>query len=198
MGDLDGKLDSAKERVKELKATHKMKSNLMRKIARELSHPEEHPLYNGNGHAATADVEVLAWRDVPLEEALQGINLRVIAKIKEHGQGFKTVGDLADWFNANHAWTDIDGIGEATAEKLQDAWEAFWKRWNDRVKPKDNGDVQDAEFTVKGLLPGPPAKEKGRGKGKRKAKKDAPGADSAGTDGSASPDGATDQEGAGQ
>lgn len=162
LAELDLHLDSAKERVKELKGQHKLYSNRMRKIARELSHPdEEAPLFNGKGKATVEDE---SWRNVPLDEAagFRDLPKKVRRCIADHPDGLDTVGKLADWKNAkrDRVWNDIPGIGPKAAEQIDAAFDAFWAWWKTQTTTEaapPASDVQDAEFQVKGLLPAPEA-----------------------------------------
>lgn len=68
-----------------------------------------------------------AWRSVPLDS----LDLpRLALTVLEH-ENIRTVGDLADWSapppqGKGRRLVDIDGIGEATAEKIDEALERFW------------------------------------------------------------------------
>lgn len=81
------------------------------------------------------------WRDVPLSDL--GLPEGMMQKLNE--AEIETVGDVATFVNDGKRLTDIKGIGEANAEKLENALTEFWAKWNaehvgDQQKKEDEGD----------------------------------------------------------
>jgi hypothetical protein len=53
-----------------------------------------------------------------------GLHPKIIEKINE--AGILTIGALAEWTNSGNRHTDIPGIGEGKAQKIDDALDKFW------------------------------------------------------------------------
>lgn len=72
-----------------------------------------------------------SWRALPLSEVLVGIpdsNLEKLADAK-----LDTLGQLSDWLkDERNRLTDLPGIGQAKAEKIENKLMEFWERWNQR------------------------------------------------------------------
>lgn len=70
------------------------------------------------------------WKKTPVREALPDLGKRIHEGIEKLLGPDATIGGLFDWKNGNdnRRWTDIDGLGEAGATKIDDAIEAFWNR----------------------------------------------------------------------
>lgn len=99
----------------------------LRRIAREISEPL--PLFEHakKQEALIEDIEDPdAWRAVPLSDALPELSVGTIEKLTEAGLG--TIGDLADYSNAGKLLIDVPGIGNATAEKIEEAQANYWAR----------------------------------------------------------------------
>ncbi len=83
-----------------------------------------------------------AWKSEKVRDALKGLGKRVYDGIDKllGGDGEPvTLGALFEWKNGGGGsrwWTNIDGVGEAAATKIDDAIEAFWTKWRKR-KPAD-------------------------------------------------------------
>ncbi len=45
-----------------------------------------------------------------------------------------TVGKICDWSKTGRPLTEIPKIGAAKATKIEEALDAFWKRWANRTK----------------------------------------------------------------
>lgn len=110
--------------------------------------PPPMPLFDAkpgtNGEYHPADD---SWRAETLAEALKDVSEAVIAKL--HAANLHTVGELADFTAADGGRkriTDVPGIGGATAEKIDAALEAFWKR-------RKEEDAKAAEL-VASVVPG--------------------------------------------
>lgn len=99
----------------------------MRRLVFEMNHPEATPLFNGQAKAdpAIANPANETWRTVPVREGLHGLGKKVYEGIEK--LGIETVGALMDWKNAKPErwWTDIEGVGKAACDKLDDAIEKF-------------------------------------------------------------------------
>jgi hypothetical protein len=86
-----------------------------------------------------------AWREVPLHEALGGLSIKIFDALKQ--ANLTTVGQLADWINADggrNRLTDLAGIGKAKGEKIEEAMEKFWERRKDLIpkeEPPEESDV---------------------------------------------------------
>jgi hypothetical protein len=73
-----------------------------------------------------------SWRDEPLSALdLPAKTVESIEKAE-----VRTIGQLADWTNSGKLLTDLPGVGEAKAQKIHDALDAFWAKWgDDRAEP---------------------------------------------------------------
>lgn len=118
------RVEELKQETKEAKAVLELTNARIGQAIDEIDQPD---LFD----QAAAD-EPDGWQDVPLSEALAGVPASVIEALAE--ANLTTVGELADWIAADggrHRLTDIKGIGEAKAEQIQQALEAFWVRWRE-------------------------------------------------------------------
>lgn len=78
-----------------------------------------------------------AWRGVRLDTlADPAIPAKVLGHLAE--AGLHTIGDVQAWEAQHKALTDVDGIGEKGADKILEALDGFWARWN-------RGDTSDAK-----------------------------------------------------
>ena len=83
-----------------------------------------------------------AWRELGIGE------LELPPKIAEKLQqtDCQTLGDLADRMNAGEQWwREIEGFGEKTAEKVNEAFAAFWERHPEYAETDSDKEVADAE-----------------------------------------------------
>ena len=79
----------------------------------------------GGVKAAPEPAEPEEWRSVTLAELTKhGLSRPIAAKLEE--AGLATLGAIADWSKSGKLFTDIAGIGNAGAEKIDDAMAAFW------------------------------------------------------------------------
>lgn len=68
------------------------------------------------------------WRTVPVSELEKhGLAAKVAATLREGGVG--TIGDVSDLGKNGLSLTDVKGVGEKAAEKIEAALDAFWKAW---------------------------------------------------------------------
>lgn len=70
-----------------------------------------------------------SWRCIVLGDALPELSEAIIAKLQK--ANIWNMGELADWTGADggrHRLSDLDGIGSATAGKIEEATMAFWTR----------------------------------------------------------------------
>lgn len=73
-----------------------------------------------------------SWRAIPISELQLSKSIENLL-IEENG--IKTIGDLSNWTSRKRL-TDLSKIGQAKADKIQEADEEFWARWNaGKVKP---------------------------------------------------------------
>lgn len=73
-----------------------------------------------------------AWRDVPMTHLTKisknPLTETVVTKLVD--AGYDTLGKLTDYKSSGSWYTDIDGIGKATSDKIDDAIEQFFAEWN--------------------------------------------------------------------
>lgn len=69
-----------------------------------------------------------AWKAVPLSSL--GLSPKVIEKLED--AGLRTLGALAAW---TKPLTDVKGIGEAAAEKIEEATARYWKENPQQEEP---------------------------------------------------------------
>lgn len=66
------------------------------------------------------------WMAEPIEvlEELHGLSGSIVSKLID--AGYSTLKHLADWTTGGHLLTEIDGIGPAKAEQIEEALVRFW------------------------------------------------------------------------
>lgn len=94
--------------------------------------------FNGTmgGDGATADSEY--WKTVTLAEL--GVNGKIGEAMAE--AGLPTLGKIAE-YTAKNRLTDVKGVGEKAAEKIEEACEAYWRK-----HPRAEVTVQRADGTT--------------------------------------------------
>lgn len=88
---------------------------------------KELPLTNGRYVAPEIEQKLAAsepWRAVTLAEL--GIDGKLAESLTE--AGMTTLGAIADYSKSDKLLTDLDGIGPAKSEKIEQACEAYWDR----------------------------------------------------------------------
>lgn len=116
------KYEQSKGETAHLKKVWESKFEEFRNLMNEHNTPT--PLFD----AATGG-PVDDWRIVPLTEALAGLPENILGRLKE--MELETVGQFADWTNADggkNKLIDIPGIGQAKAEKIENALADFWAK----------------------------------------------------------------------
>ncbi len=106
---------------------------------------EELPLFTENPaeDAKAAEKDPESWRAIHISKlAEHGLSGAICEKLD--GQGFHTIGDVANWTKGGFQLTDMDGIGLAKAEKIDKALECFWAAWGGKTLI-DHVDKLDAE-----------------------------------------------------
>jgi len=95
--------------------------------------PEKNPLplFDPPKAAAETKPRAVGTSDAWRETSIDDLDLAETAKEKLRSAGIDTVGALADWVAPNKAGfcrrlTDLDGVGAATADKIDEALVAFW------------------------------------------------------------------------
>lgn len=114
--------DAAKAAKKRLESWQEGHEELEAKLQREYGNSPG-PLFDGGADEpkGTATGEDDAWRSEPIRTL--DLDSAVLKSIGE--KAGETLGDFADWLQS-HELTDLPGVGEATAEKIRDAWATFW------------------------------------------------------------------------
>jgi len=74
------------------------------------------------------------WRDVPIAEL--GLPQGIVQRLAE--AAIETIGQLATHTESGQHLTDIPGIGQAKAEKIEDALQTFWERNTDKLQSSDS------------------------------------------------------------
>jgi hypothetical protein len=129
----EARKDEASKAKKELEASQERLS----KIIEDVTTGETMPLFDppDAAHAACATVPTSelpedtddSWRAIGMEEVLAGIKpASIIQALAE--AGITTIGAYAD-YRAKNKLTDVAGIGESKAAKIEAAEAAFWERW---------------------------------------------------------------------
>lgn len=113
-----------------------------------LRKPEPLPLIDGAAARAAA-IEPKAdeaWRSDPI--AILGLSESLTEKLAD--QGFHTIGHIADWSSKGHDLTDIEGVGAATAEKIDDALTVYWqnRERTEAIPVGSNIDLAEVEAPV--------------------------------------------------
>lgn len=70
-----------------------------------------------------------SWKAVSIDalaEGETGVSEALLACLRR--REIETIGDLAAWTASGKQLADLDGIGKAKAERIEDAMEAFWRR----------------------------------------------------------------------
>lgn len=136
--------DLKKERAADAKKVFDGLVEQLLELIRKVKNPPSMPLFDGVSEpqpAASENTQVddMAWRAVPLSEALVGLPESIIVSLNE--SNLQTMGELADWtaaYGGRNKLTDIPGIGPAKAEKIEQALVDFWAR----QKAVDDGSTQ--------------------------------------------------------
>ncbi len=116
--------DAAKEEASDCKKLYDgAVLRLSELIKKETAPPEAMPLFDAKPVPADE-----AWRAIPLREALLGLPERIYDALS--AKTLNTMGEFADWSSKEYSrLTDIPKIGEAMADRILDASDAFWVRW---------------------------------------------------------------------
>lgn len=141
----ESEVDWRKESLKEAKASFEGEVSLLRKLI--CQRDEKLPLFDGpkatgsatpsvaeekNDNAAAEEESQAAepsqtpdesWREVEISS----LDIADSLATKLYESSIETIGDLTDWQSSGKQLTDIKGVGQAKADKIADAMEAFWK-----------------------------------------------------------------------
>lgn len=131
-------VQQAEDELNEAKAVVKVRKEVfdaavakLRRLCKPIE--EEAPLFHPAKASEVVDggvvSEGLTWREVSLREALGDLSESIMQHLDE--ANLTTLGQLVDWLGAkgkHRSLTDIPGIGEKGAEKIQAALDAFWAR----------------------------------------------------------------------
>lgn len=123
------RLDELKEQVKDAKKAWEGAQVMLSDLIAE--EKEEYPLFDQKqGTSVVADE---AWRSVHVSEL--ELPERILEALLEHKpKPLETLGDLSD-FSAKHQWIDIQGIGPAKAEQIDNAFDEFWAKHPEYTTP---------------------------------------------------------------
>ena len=124
-----------KERAADAKKVFDGLVEQLLELIRKVKNPPSMPLVDG----VPEPQFTMAWRSVPLSEALVGLPESIIVSLNE--SNLQTMGELADWtaaYGGRNKLTDLAGIGPAKAEKIEQALVDFWSR----QKAVDDGSTQ--------------------------------------------------------
>jgi len=105
----EGQLEEAKSVAKGAKDKFDLRVKQLREVIREIDQPAL-PFKGGE-----------KWQDAIVLEL--GLSDGVVTKLAD--AGIETLGELHTYLKTK-TLTDIDGIGAAAAEKIQDALETYW------------------------------------------------------------------------
>ena len=84
------------------------------------------------------------WRALPVGTLKEhGLAAAVVGKLEV--AGLTTLGAVQDWTSSGKQLTDIDGIGGAKAEAIEDAYEKFWAARNQLAKVAEEAKAVDEE-----------------------------------------------------
>jgi hypothetical protein len=104
---------------------------------------EPAPLFDGvqTDDKGQADLDTDdSWKDVKLEEVFAGLTAVLRQKVTD--AALVTMNDITEWCKAKKL-TDIPGVGEGNAKKLENAIDEFWQRRKEAAeattKPSANG-----------------------------------------------------------
>lgn len=84
--------------------------------------------------AEAQDDESDDWKATTTAEL--GLPVPIVTLLDAHNPAIRTLGDIADFTASGGQLTDIKGIGEAKATKIEDACNAFWGRYG---RPAESG-----------------------------------------------------------
>ena len=104
----------------------------LERLTWEFTHPEAMPLFRDHPNGKTTEPAVLtpltdrAWREIVIRDALKGLGKKVYDGMER--LQLDTVGKVIDWKNAkpDRWWTDVEGVGKAACDKIDDAIAAFF------------------------------------------------------------------------
>jgi hypothetical protein len=139
-GDYERKNELAKNAKKRWEALQEELNKLVEDSAKEL------PLFAGPGKSraepapAGAPAEDESWRLVPIDALVEhGLSPALLTKLAD--AAITNIGAIADHTASGGRLVDLDGIGPASAEKIELALEGFWAARRP-AQPPDAGDVK--------------------------------------------------------
>ena len=133
----------AKEVAKDAKEAYDASVMRLRAAIKRVNDPQQElpfPPEDGGLHGDDGE-----WRSVELEE------LGIVGTLAERliDAGLTTLGAISDYTAADKRLTDIKGIGDGKAEKIQAACADWWSR-HPRTDSASEGDGHEAGETAKG------------------------------------------------
>lgn len=88
-----------------------------------------------------------AWRDTPMTHLTKisknPLTETVVTKLID--AGYDSLGKLTDYKSSGSWYTDIDGIGKATSDKIDDAIEQFFAEWNTLTAAPAEEETEEAK-----------------------------------------------------
>lgn len=135
------KAEAAKTAKKRLEAMQEELEDLIRESTTEL------PLFAGKAAekaqeqaAAETPAEDESWRLTPIDAMVEhGLSPSLLRKLAD--AGVTNLGAMADYTASGKQLVDLDGIGPASAEKIELALEGFWAARRPATKPTE-GEVK--------------------------------------------------------
>lgn len=138
-------LNEAKEEVKSCKSMYEAACEELTRLASDK--PTYGPLFEKNSKPVQPDPATEAWRKVSLQALVQhGAPKRSIDLMCDKAPPMDTIGKMSDYLAASeyNKLTDIDGIGQAGADKIVEAQAAWFAANPDMCPPIDDGaDAKD-------------------------------------------------------
>lgn len=125
----------AKERASDLKKIHEAKRSAVESLIHRSTEPQQPtPLFDGaKPHDGAVDQVDESWKEITLADAFPELRASEVQKFVD--QELHTMGDLSAFMNSGRDVKDIDGVGEVLAQKVSDAFVAFWERRRQQTAP---------------------------------------------------------------
>lgn len=147
----EAELEEKKQEAKWAKTNYDEATKQLLKVIRKHRAPGERDLFDYANENTAPDVPEAqpvnedAWRDTPLDDVFASMPASVLVSLSD--KELTTLGQLSDWLNSGKRLIDLEGIGQAKAEKMELCMEKFWEqhKQSSPVSPDEEEDIDDLD-----------------------------------------------------